>query len=500
MIKNIFANFLGKIWSVLSNFLFIPLYIKFLGFESYSIISFSLVISSIMFILDSGLTATLSRELARSDNSLNDKIRTFKTLESLYLILSVTSILIIFLFSEVISNSLIKSDSYKSKEIAYFIKIISFDIGLQLLNRFYLGGFVGLEQQIKSNLLQVAWGIFRNGLVVFALILLPSLEVFFIWQTSSTIFFAFLSCFLLRLEFVGTIAYFFSKIEYVVFKSIWKFAGGMLLISLVSVFNTQIDKLLISRFLPIESLGYYTMSVTLSMGILIVVNPISVAMLPKFTSYFTRGEIFEAKLLFSRSFKVVCILVFSILAQMIFFSKQLLWIWTGDLVLANNASKLLPILSTSYSFLALSVIPYSIAIANGYTKLNNFLGLLSLIITLPGYWFATSWFGALGAAVVFCFVQISITLFYLYFINRKFFNDIIFIRFFLGNIIKPICIVFIISYMFFFISSLFEFNRFTSFCMIAISTIMTFSLTAIVVYSKSERSVFLAYFKSKNYL
>ena len=72
MIKNIIANFIGKFWSILSGFLFIPLYINYLGFESYSIISFGLVISGLMAIMDAGLTATLSRELARKDNSHED--------------------------------------------------------------------------------------------------------------------------------------------------------------------------------------------------------------------------------------------------------------------------------------------------------------------------------------------------------------------------------------------------------------------------------------------
>lgn len=50
--KNIFANLIGKFWSLLSGFLFIPLYIKYLGFESYSVISFTLMIAGIMAILD----------------------------------------------------------------------------------------------------------------------------------------------------------------------------------------------------------------------------------------------------------------------------------------------------------------------------------------------------------------------------------------------------------------------------------------------------------------
>lgn len=75
MKKNILANFIGRFWGVLSNFLFVPLYIKILGLESYSIISFTLVLNGIMAMMDASLTATLSREFASRHNSENEKYK-----------------------------------------------------------------------------------------------------------------------------------------------------------------------------------------------------------------------------------------------------------------------------------------------------------------------------------------------------------------------------------------------------------------------------------------
>ena len=85
--KNIIANLAGRFWSIFSTFVFIPLYIKYLGFESYSIISFTLVLVGLMAFFDGGLTATLSREFARSDNSISDKKNVFNTIETSYLLI-----------------------------------------------------------------------------------------------------------------------------------------------------------------------------------------------------------------------------------------------------------------------------------------------------------------------------------------------------------------------------------------------------------------------------
>ena len=80
---NILANIMGKAWSVLATFLFIPLYLKYLGIEQYSLISFATVINGVLIILDSGLTMTLTREFALS-RPMSEKWKTFRYLENCY--------------------------------------------------------------------------------------------------------------------------------------------------------------------------------------------------------------------------------------------------------------------------------------------------------------------------------------------------------------------------------------------------------------------------------
>lgn len=203
MIKNIVANYIGKFWSILSNFIFIPLYIHFLGLESYSIISFTLVIAGIMAIMDAGLSSTLSREFSRLDNSKNEKIRIFKTLESSYFILIGIVIFLVFSLSGVLADKWLNLEAYDPANVSFFLKIISFDIGFQLLFRFYIGGLMGLEKQVKANIYQMGWGILRNGCVIFVLLFKPALELFFIWQTGFTILFALIVKIALEKDLIG---------------------------------------------------------------------------------------------------------------------------------------------------------------------------------------------------------------------------------------------------------------------------------------------------------
>lgn len=477
MLKNIIANFIGKFWSLLSVFIFIPLYIDLLGFEAYSVISFTLIIVGVLVVLDAGLTSTLSRELAREDTSKLDKVDLLKNLETVYLIVISLLILSVCLMSEFIAENYIDSD-YSVEELSLILKILGVEVGFQMLLRFYLGGLLGLEKQVLANILQIFWGILRNGVVVLLLILSPSLLLFFVWQLVATFIFVLLIKGYLAKHLIGAFSLRLTlKLERKVLKKIWKFAGGVMLIALVGAINTQMDKIVISQVLSIEALGYYTLAVSLSAVLLIIVTPISVSLLPRFTALYSLGRLEESNKLFSVVNIVTSILVFSVMSHILFFPKELIWIWTGRLNLAESVSDVLPIISVSFAFLALAIIPYNIVIANGYTKLNNILGIISLSLTVPGYWIFTSKYGAVGAAIVFCIIQTITTIVYFYFVNRKFLNIKI-SQLYIGNIFLPFCASVIIAGSISLIPIDLWQNRFYALVWIGLSTLFCFLISA----------------------
>lgn len=441
-----------------------------------------------MAILDNGLSATLSREFARADRNKQSKIKTFKTLESTYFLITIFSILIVSFFSGFIAANWLNAKAFSSAELSYFIKIVSFDIGFQLLFRFYTGGLLGLEKQMKANMIQIAWGVLRNGLVVLGVLFIPSLEIFFLWQAISTILFTLLIKVSLEKTLVGKYLFDFSfKIEKKIFADIWKFAGGMMLISMVTALNTQLDKLSISKLLTIESLGYYTLGIALSQGIILIINPIATAVLPRFTSLYSASENNQAAYLFNKINLVASILIFTVMAILCFFSKEILWIWTGNKDIAEKAYLLVPVIAVAYSMYALQVMPYNIAIANGYTKLNNILGVVSLAITIPGYFIFTEKYGAIGAAYVFCFVQLTTAIIYISLINKKFIKINFIKNIVLKQILWPCIISVLVVYIFSLLpfSSL-KFTRVVLLILIGIIAVITLSITTFILLPLSD--------------
>ncbi|MCK5146211.1 oligosaccharide flippase family protein [bacterium] len=422
MKKNIIANFIGRFWSVLSNFLFVPLYIHVLGLESYSIISFTLVLNGIMAMMDAGLTATLSREFASNKNSIAERIQIFNTLESFYFLMSGFVIILLLAVSGSIAFKWLNLDNIQPGEASLYFKIISVEIGLRLLGNFYSGGFIGLEKQVKSNMYQVFYGVVRNGLVLIPISFYPSLKLFFLWQVITTLLYVVIIRYDLNFILTNTTLSFFKKpkIEMEVILKVWKFAGGMMLISMVAGLNTQMDKLALSRLMPIEVLGLYTLAFALSNGLSFISAPVSTAILPRMTALFTAGKKMEAVRIFNLAYSFVSIVVFSFAAGLIVFAKDLIWIWTNNSQLAEKAYIYVPWIAAGTAFLALQNLPFNVAIANGFTKYNNILGLTSLLITMPGYWILTKIYGGIGAAITYSFVQVFIGIVYILLVNRRF--------------------------------------------------------------------------------
>src|SRR5262249_53701935 len=86
--RNIIANFAGQGWIALMSFLFVPVYLKFIGAEGYGLVSFFVLLSTTFSLLDCGLGVTATRQAAsfvEADPADRKNISTLlRTIEALY--------------------------------------------------------------------------------------------------------------------------------------------------------------------------------------------------------------------------------------------------------------------------------------------------------------------------------------------------------------------------------------------------------------------------------
>ncbi|WP_372483393.1 oligosaccharide flippase family protein [Elizabethkingia anophelis] len=417
VIKNIFSNYIGKIWSFISIYLFIPQYVKLLGVESYGIINFYTVLLSIMLIADSGLSASLNREMARSNDLVYNR-NLLKTIEVVYLGISFFIFIVVFCLNRVIVNYWLNIGNGMNIDNLYFcIKLMGGSIGLQMLFIMYNSGLMGLQKQVLANNIQISMSIVKSGLVLIPLYFFPKIEVYFIWQLITT----FIFMLIIRYSLWKAIRFDVKAVfNLKLFKNIYKFALGMLLMALVAGLNTQIDKLFVSKLLSIKDFGYYSLAGVFGQAATILVLPLAVAILPKMTKFADKTDIESQKEIFHKYSFIISTVVAIVTGILVVFAESFILMWTKDLATTTKIVGIARVLLVGGGFLALQYMPYHLAIAHGHTKTNLMLGISVVCLMSPMLYFSIQQFGLIGATYPW-FIINAFAFFYLgYYILKKY--------------------------------------------------------------------------------
>ena len=260
--RNIIANTIARIWGFISVYLFVPLYLKFLGIEAYGLVGFYSTLIGVLAFADMGFTATLNREMARlsvrkdSTQKMRDLLRTY---ESTYLFISSVLAVTIWTLAPMIAKHWLRSKVLQPHEMATAIRLMGVAIALQLPSGLYIGGLMGLQRQVLANTLQISWGIFRGlGAVLVLWLLSSTIFAFFLWQLVAN-----------ALYYVAARQTLWHalpsspnepRFRWFVFRDTWRYAAGMAGMAVLSTVLCQTDKIVVSKMLPLEMLGYYTLA------------------------------------------------------------------------------------------------------------------------------------------------------------------------------------------------------------------------------------------------
>jgi O-antigen/teichoic acid export membrane protein len=189
-------------------------------------------------------------------------------------------------------------------------------------------------------------------------------------------------------------------------RQIWKFAAGMTGISASVVVVTQVDKLLLSKLLDLETFGYYAFASSVAGSLYQIVTPIFNSFSPRFAELLAGKN--EAKLRevyhLGAQWMAALILPFSLTGAV--FAPELLMLWTRDPVVTANSHLVLSMLLVGNSLNALMNVPYAFQLAYGWTNLSLATNLIEIPMVIPLVIIVTLRFGAVGAASVWVAINV----------------------------------------------------------------------------------------------
>lgn len=390
---NLIANYAGRLWSMFAAFIFVPIYLKILGPESFGLIAFSTTLTLMASVLNSGLIPAFARLLAR-DGVSNFTFQTLRSLELILIAIACGVVLITYFSSSFIAASWISAVDLEITSIALSVKIMGAICAIELLLPLYIGGFMGLEQHVKANFYQFLFGFSRSALVIPILNLYPSIVLFFAWY----LFVTFAAVYLIRAAFYAKFAGFVAeRYSGSHVRAIWQFASGMALVSVLSAVNSQVDKLLVSMLFNLREFAQYSVVSMLAQLPLVVSTPIAMTVLPRVTKVVKEGGAIVS--LFTSYSFFVCAVACVISATTIIFPTEILSLWTADQTLSQGQESLVRILVLANLALALQLIPFQVAIAHAFTRINVLLSVICAVVAPLAIVFFIRKYGLPGAGI-----------------------------------------------------------------------------------------------------
>jgi O-antigen/teichoic acid export membrane protein len=303
-----------------------------------------------------------------------------------------------------IANHWIKVEQLPEFEVRRSVILMGLVIAFQWPISLYSGGLTGLDKQVLNNVIVIVMSTLRAAGVLLVLhYYSPTITTFFIWQAVLSLIFVIV----IRGYLWKSMPPFherpkFSKEE---LRNIWRFALGMTGISAISFFLTQIDKIFLSKILPLSQFGYYMLAFTVASGISLIVTPISITFFPKFVSIIALKKEEELKDLYHKACRLMATFIFPICFVLIFFIQEILIIWTRNPVTTANTYLMAQVLIAGTMMNSLMVTPYLLIIAHGWTRFSFYQNLIASIILIPLLFWWTSMYGALGGTFVWLFLN-----------------------------------------------------------------------------------------------
>jgi O-antigen/teichoic acid export membrane protein len=397
---NFVINVLGKGSAVLVAFLFTPVFVRMMGLEAYSLVAVFITFLSLTFVLDFAFGATLTRELARysvEPDKADDARDLARSLEYLYLWVGIIVAAAGYFVAPWITARWLNFQNLSYDTVRRSIQLMAVAVGLQVPLGMYVGGMYGLDRQPAVNLAQFALSLFRYGGAAAAMMLFSATaEVFFVWQVAFS---------LLQTLTMRTLLWRYlprgargARFSWKVLHGTFHFTARVAGTAVASFVLNQLDKIVLSRSMPLPVLGSYLIGNQLSNATRLLSTLVETVVMPRMVVHTTRGDEAQLRQLYHESCQMVALITLPMAAAVAFFAEPLITLWIGDASIAAAAALPAALLTLGSALNALVRVPGGLTLAKGWAAFGLWESIISGLVFVPMLIFLVHLYGAAGAA------------------------------------------------------------------------------------------------------
>lgn len=414
-------SYLAQAYISFIGVILMPLYLHFMGAEAFGLVGIFLMLQAWILLLDFGLTPTLSREMSLYRSGKHDALAAWRRLRSLEWVFATLSLISLFTFwlsKGWIANSWLKVENIDADIVVVSIFLMGVAATLRWLTGFYRAALIGLERHAWVNGTQALFATVKFLLVipVLALTTSPAL-VFFLYQA--------IACLLELIVFARGLyrslpgAPDSALPDLVALKAMWPTASAMAFMAGIWIFISQIDKLILSQILSLESFGYFTLAVAVAGGGLLLLPSLNQVLQPRMTILAAQGQTEELSRLY-HSATQFAVVVFGVLGGgLALLAEPVLWAWTGNREVSANVAPILFWYGLANALITLLFFPFMLQFAYGYLRLHVLGNIILALTLLPALIAAAMYFGATGTGMVLFFANLIFLLFWVPLVHKR---------------------------------------------------------------------------------
>lgn len=399
--SNVLANYAGRAWSGLLSLAFIPVYIGLMGIESYGLVGFFITLQVVLSLLDMGLSTTLNRELAKGSSDrefaslAGDLVR---TLEIIYCLVGAGIAIVVVALAPAIAHYWISGNQLSTQTVERAVQLMGLALAFQWPFVLYSGGLMGLQRQVLLNVVTIIMATLRwGGAALILWLVSPTILAFFLWQALVSAVQSLATGIALWKCLPPTSRA--SRFNTSTLRMVWRFAAGMTGISAAAIVLTQLDKIILSKLLTLETFGYYSLAATVASSLYLLVAPIFSAAFPDLSQMVAQGSDQRLRHRYHELCQLAAVVVLPAAVVLALFAEEILLVWTHDAVTAARTHMLLSVLVVGAALNSLLNLPYALQLAHGRTRFAFVSNAIAVAILAPAIVWAAIHYGAAGAAI-----------------------------------------------------------------------------------------------------
>ena len=397
MKRNLIASIAGTAVSGIVAVALVPLYVHFLGIEAFGLLAFHTAVGVVVTLLDLGFGAAVNREVARRDPAEARSI--VAAAQPLYAAMALVLGAALFFLAPWMSVHWFSPRALSADTVTATLRLMGGALALRFLYALYAAALLGAQRHVPLNAAVVAAAVLRAGAAL-VILTIPGGDVRAVMASELAI--AALQTLAAALLVHRILPRHETKSS---LRPLWAFARSAAAIGILSGLVSQVDKLVVSKVLPLATFGGYAIAVALGAIVATAVQPFHAAALPRLTQLVARHEPDDLARLYGRATRTMCAILFPLSVMAAFFMRELILLWSGSGALAEELHGAAVLVVTGSALYALTTLMYSLQLAHGWMTPSLVLNALALCVLLPVSAWSAARFGAIGPAATWFGVQ-----------------------------------------------------------------------------------------------